>query len=81
MQRKWVYILRQTINVKLECGMCIRVGNNLSGGKKNKRLLPTAEFFIFMWCIQGLNAGRGNETKTKEVLFCFVLSLLLCFPT
>lgn len=47
MQRKWVYIPRQSINVKLECGMCIRVGHNLSE-EKNKRLLPTAEFFIFM---------------------------------
>lgn len=48
--------------------MCIRTGNN-SSEEKNNSLLPTAEFFIVMWCIQEANVGRGNETDTGEVFF------------
>lgn len=46
-------------------GMCIRAGNN-SSVQKNRSLLPTAEFFIVMWCIQGPNVERGNKTETEK---------------
>lgn len=54
--------------MKREYGMCIRAGNN-SSGEKNKSLLPTVEFFIVIWCIQGPNVGRENEIKSKFFFF------------
>lgn len=53
--------------MRCDSGMCIRAGNNLSR-EKNKRLLPTAEFFIVMWCNQGPNVERGNEIQSKFLL-------------
>lgn len=53
------------MNERHESGMCIRAGSN-SSGEKNNSLLPPAEFFIVMWCIQGPIVGRGNEIEAEN---------------